>query len=189
MMCVLATLELNVELDLVLANEEITSLLDLEIDVVFTRLGAQPNFFQLHLMLLCRNGRLPLLLVLELAIVHDSADGRAFVWSHFNQIEANVGGEPLSFRSGDDAKHLSLVIDDADRRKSDLLVDSMRGFDCWQLPERQNLCGLNQPSSYSNDPQTARVQCRMRRIVLARNLRSVKELVKQRINRACRRRN
>ena len=132
-------------------------------------------------MLLCRNGRLPLLLVLELAIVHDSADGRAFVWSHFNQIEANVGGEPLSFRSGDDAKHLSLVIDDADRRKSDLLVDSMRGFDCWQLPERRNLCGPNQPSSYSNGPQTARVQCRMRRIVLARNSRSVKELAKQRI--------
>ena len=61
-------------------------LVQLEGDVVLARLGANADFLDLALMGVAL-GQPLLLLILELAVVHDPADGRPLVGSDLDQIQ------------------------------------------------------------------------------------------------------
>lgn len=135
MVSVLAAFELHIELHFVLVRQELASLLDFEFDIVVPGLRTQPDFFQLHLMLLRRLRCLPFLFVLELPVVHDTTDRRPLVRRHLDQIQTRFVRQALRFRSRYDPQHFSFVIDHANGRKSNLFIDTMRGFDCWQLLE------------------------------------------------------
>ena len=86
-----------------------------------------------------------LLLILELAEIHDSANRRPLVGSHFDEVEPDFAGKLKRFGRGNHAEHLSLVIDDADRTEADLFVDPLlclrRGV-VWTHPRRWFPSGL-----------------------------------------------
>ena len=70
---------------------------------LIARLRADADFFDPHLMGLALV--LPLLLlVLELAEVHDPADGRALVGRHFDQVQPGLAGLGQGIRRGHDAQ-------------------------------------------------------------------------------------
>jgi hypothetical protein len=77
---------------LILVLQEAFCLIDLEIDVVFARLRTESNLFDFRLMDV-RAVEFLLLLVLELAEVHDPADRRLFVWSHLDEIKPTLPGD------------------------------------------------------------------------------------------------
>ena len=70
---------------LVLMGEKLAGLAHLDVNIVVARLGPDANLFDLDLMRVTLV--LPLLLlILELAVVHYSADRRAFGRGHFDQV-------------------------------------------------------------------------------------------------------
>jgi hypothetical protein len=82
-----------------------------------------------------------LLLVLELAEVHDSADGRLLVGRHLDEVEAGLTREIQGLLGGDDPELASLRRDHADRRDADLLVDAMLLVDGSRLRTRMGSGG------------------------------------------------
>jgi hypothetical protein len=66
-----------------------------------------------------------LLLILELAEIHDSADGRALVRRHFDQIQIGLAGGSQGLFGGHDAQLFPFRGNDADRRDADLFVDPL----------------------------------------------------------------
>ena len=66
-----------------------------------------------------------LLLVLELAEVHDAANGRLLLRGDFDQVEPDFAGLLQGLDGFDDAQLGAVVSDDADRRDADLLVDPL----------------------------------------------------------------
>lgn len=87
-MGVFATAKHHGDLNFVAVTEKANGLLDLELNVVLTGLGAKANFFRLNLM------RLRLLLlalfVFVFAVVHNAANRGPLTGSHFNQIKSFV---------------------------------------------------------------------------------------------------
>ena len=75
--------------DLVLVLEKLAGAVDLDLDVVLARLGPHADFLDLGLVRLALV--LPLLLlVLVLAVVHDTADGRLLVGRHLDQVQIDL---------------------------------------------------------------------------------------------------
>lgn len=108
----------------VLVLEEPTCLIDFEFDIVIARLGSNANFFDFALMdvgLVL----LFLLLVLEFAEVHDSANGRPLVGGHFDQIQIRVPCLLKCLFGRDDSKLSSLGRNDPNRRDPNLLVNPL----------------------------------------------------------------
>ena len=68
--------------------------------------------------------RLSRLLVAELAVVHDLADGRPFLGGNLDQIHARFAGHFHGLGRRDDAVLLALGADQADGTEADLLVDA-----------------------------------------------------------------
>jgi hypothetical protein len=120
--------------DLVLVLQKTFCLIHLEIDVVFTCLGPQPNFLDLCLMNV-RAMEFLLLLVLELAEVHDPTDRRLLVRRHLDQVEAGLASATQRLFRRDDPELFTVAGDDPDRRDSDLLVDAMLLLDGSRLPD------------------------------------------------------
>jgi hypothetical protein len=123
--------------DLVFVEEEATSLGDLEFDVVIARFRTEADFLDLGVM---NVGFVVLLLLLifELAEVHDSAHRWLFIRRHLDQIEAGVSRERQGVVCGHDAKLATVGSDDTDRRDPDLFVDAMLLLYGSRLPAAEN---------------------------------------------------
>ena len=130
---VFAAPEDDVELNFVFVRQEFASLLDLEVNVVLTDFWSKTNFLELNLMGFRRSRMLLLLLVFKLAVVHDSADGRALVGRNLNKIQTDFKGCSLGIRGRNDPQHLSFLVHHPHRRKPDLFVHTMRRFDSSRL--------------------------------------------------------
>ena len=87
----LAAPEQDADLHLILMLQELLRLPDLRADILFARLGAQPDLFCLGVMTVRPILFLPLL-VLVLSIVHHAADGWSLTRSYLNQVQARVAG-------------------------------------------------------------------------------------------------
>ena len=120
--------------DLVFVLQEALCLIDLEIDVVLARLGTESNFLDFRLMDV-RAVEFLLLLILELAEVHDPADGRLFVRCHLDEIEASLAGAVQRLFRRDDPELFAVTGDHPDRRDPDLLVNAMLLLDGSRLPD------------------------------------------------------
>lgn len=127
MMGVFTTTEHDAQFHLVFLFEKATRLLGLELDIVIARLRTHPNFLQLNLMALLILGRLLLLLVFEFAVVKNSANRRTLIGRDFHEIEARIESEALSIGRGHHAVHHTVLINHANLRNANLLVDTM-GF-------------------------------------------------------------
>src|SRR5690606_24647511 len=119
--------------DLVALLEEAARVPDLELEVV--RLDARPelDFFDVDLvLLLARLAGLAGLLVLELAVVHDSDHRRPRVRRHLHQVQALALGSGERFIDRHEAELCTLGADDPDRTDPDLPVhaDSLLDRDC-----------------------------------------------------------
>jgi len=73
------------------------------------------------------------LLVLELAVVEDAADGRVRVGRDLDQIEALFAGLCERLLNGDYAEFLPLVVDDEDFADPNPFVDA-EIFSCYRAP-------------------------------------------------------
>jgi hypothetical protein len=123
-MCQFAAAEHDRNDDLVFVLQEALGLIDLEFDVVLARFWTQADFLDpgvvnVRLVLLL------LLLVLELAEVHDPADGRLLVGSHLHQIQTGFPREVECLLRGDDAELPAFGGDDPNRCDPNLLVDAV----------------------------------------------------------------
>ena len=121
----LAAAEQATDEHLVAGFEEVARALHLGLQVVFAGARADPELLDLHLVLLAAARLLfLLLLVLELAVVHDAAHGRPLVGGNFYEVE------PLADRQGqrvcglEDAELLVVLVDDANLANPDLVVDA-----------------------------------------------------------------
>ena len=120
----LATTELNGDLHLIVVFEKSNRLLDFEVNIVLARLGAHTDLFQLCLMLLTL-GRTLTFVVLELTIVHDSADWWFRFWGHFDEVESQVLRFGQCVSGGDDTQLCSLVVNDTNGSYTNTFVDSI----------------------------------------------------------------
>jgi hypothetical protein len=121
--------------DLVLVHQERLRLIHLELDVVLAGLGAEADLLDLGVVDV-RLVVLLLLLVLELAEVHDPADGRLLVRRHLDEVEARLPRQVQGLVRGDDAQLGAVGPDHADRSDPDLVVDAVLLLDGSLLPDR-----------------------------------------------------
>ena len=130
------------ELDLVAAQEEIARVLELEGVVVALDLGPHLDFLQLHLVLLLLGlAGAPVLLVLELAVIHDAAHRRAGGGRDLDQIEPLRLGERESLAHRQHPDLLPVVRDHANLRDADALVDSNFRLLDWRNGHHLRGCG------------------------------------------------
>jgi hypothetical protein len=115
--------------------QEALGLIHLELDVVLARFRPQPDLLDLRVMNVCFV-LLLLLLVLELAEIHDPADGRLFVGCHLDQIEPRLTREIERLFRGDDPELTPFGGDDSDRGDPNLIVDAMLLLDGSRLRSR-----------------------------------------------------
>jgi hypothetical protein len=122
---VFAAAEDDGEDDFVLLGQELFSAVDLGHQVVVADFGADAELFVLAVVRVAFV--LPLLLlVFELAVIHDSANGRLLLGRDFYKIKAKIFGTLESFDSFEDAELVAFRSDDADRCIADLFVDPLR---------------------------------------------------------------
>ena len=132
--CQLAASEHDRHDDFVLVLQKTFCLIHLEINVVLACLGSQPNFLDFRLVDVCAM-EFFLLLVLELAEVHDPTDRRLLVRGHLDQVEAGLASAIQRLFRRDDPELFTVAGDDPDRRDPDLLVDAMLLLDGSRLPD------------------------------------------------------
>jgi hypothetical protein len=75
------------------------------------------------------------LLILELAEVHDPANGRFLVRRHLDQVEACLASATQRLFCRDDSELFAVAGDDPNRRDADLLVDAVLLLDGSRLPD------------------------------------------------------
>ena len=125
---VLAAAENHVDLHLVTVLQEPPGSLDLELNVVLTRLRSQTNLLDLDAVLPAPFGFSLLQLVLEFPVVHDPADRRAIVRTDLNKIKAGILGYLQPLLRGEDPDHVAFRINYADGSDPDLIVDPVHLF-------------------------------------------------------------
>jgi hypothetical protein len=122
---VFPTAEDDGEDDFVLLGQELLGAIDLGHQVMIADLGANPELFVLAVVRVAFV--LPLLLlVLEFAEIHDSANGRLLLGRDFHKIEAKFFGTLKGVDSFQDAELVAFRSNDADRGIADLFVDPLR---------------------------------------------------------------
>ena len=127
-MSIFAASENHVDLHLVPILEESASPLDLELNVVLTRLRSQPNLLDLDGVLLASLGLSLLQFVLKFPVIHDPTDRWTVVRTHFYKIQAGFHCQLQPFLGGKDTDHISIRIDHADRSDPDLVIDQVHLF-------------------------------------------------------------
>ena len=121
----LAATEAARDLDLVALFYEAADVLDLEIEIVVVRLGPNLDLLQFDAGLALASVALPLLLlVLELAEVHDLAHGRVCLRVHLHEIKAGFTRELLGFRSVEHSEHFALRAHQANLRNTNAVIDA-----------------------------------------------------------------
>src|SRR5688572_25916813 len=139
----LAAAEENRCLHLVAIFDEALDVVLLELVIVLVHLRTELDFLDLdHLLVALRFPGPLLLLVLILAVVHDSTDGRHGGRRDFDQVEAFLAGKDKSLGRRHDAQLLPRVVDYADFTNPDALVDAQpvvttgraRSIECDTLP-------------------------------------------------------
>ena len=120
----LAAPEDDGDLNFVIMFEKLACLVDLGVDIVVVRLGANANFLQLLLADLA--GFVSLLRSREpqLAIIEDPAHGRSLVGGHLYQIQASLPRFGKGLKGWYNAQLFSFDADESDGRDADLFVDS-----------------------------------------------------------------
>ena len=122
---VFAAAEDDGEDDFVFLGQKLFRAVDLGHQVVVTDLGTDAEFFVLAVMRVAFV--LPLLLlVLEFAEIHDSANGRLLLRRDFDKVEAKVFGTLKGVDSFQDAELVAFRSNNADGRVTDLFVDPLR---------------------------------------------------------------
>src|SRR5436305_7498775 len=128
--------ELDGGLHLVPFAEEADGVLELEIVVVLVDVGAELDLFEMDdLLLLLRYVRLLLLLVEELAEVHDAADRRLRRRRHLHQVEGLLLCPPQRLFDRHDARLRAVSLDQAHLPYPDALVDPRCLVDVSSPPE------------------------------------------------------
>src|SRR5688500_10890403 len=139
----LAAAEENRRLHLVAVFDEALDVMLLELVIVLVHLRAELDLLDLdHLLVALRFPGPLLLLVLILAVVHDSADGRHGGRRDFDQVEAFLSGKNESLGRRHDAELLPRVVNHADFTDADTLVDAepvvttgrARSIECDKFP-------------------------------------------------------
>jgi hypothetical protein len=74
-------------------------------------------------------GLLSLLLVFELAEIHDPANRRPLIGCHLDQIQPGLSGRFQRVSRSQDSQLFIILSDDSYRGNADLFVDPMRRFD------------------------------------------------------------
>ena len=123
--------------------QETLGLIHLELDIVIPRLGTETDLFDLGVVDVCFVLFL-LLLIFELAEIHDPADRRLLVGSHLHQIEPRFAGTKQRLLGRNNAELSALGGDDADWRNPNLFVDAMLLLDGSRLRSRK---GRRRPGS------------------------------------------
>ena len=131
----LSALELDGDLDLVLVRQEFSSMFQFELEIVFIDTRADTNFLQ-HMLMGFRLAGLTVLLVFELAIIHDSANRRTLRRSDLHEIELLLPSQGNCFIARDNAQHLAIPVNDAKGADADLLVDPRSLLLLWLTVER-----------------------------------------------------
>lgn len=146
-----ATAEYHRDDHLVLVLQESLGLIDLELDVVLASLGTETDFFDLRVMDV---GFVLffLLLILKLAEVHDSADGRFLVRRDLDKIEPRLTRPGHRLVGGDDSELPPFGGDHADRGNPDLLVDAMILIDGLRLRTPTNCQAMPRDGGTVNLP-------------------------------------
>jgi hypothetical protein len=121
----LAAAEEHGQLDLVPSVEEFRGLATLRFEVVVVDLGPDANFFQLDDVLVAAGLALfAALLVSELAVVHEPADGWHGVRSHLDQVEPTLARHLKRIECRDNPNLLAVLIDQPDLADPDALIDA-----------------------------------------------------------------
>src|SRR5262249_24768618 len=120
----LAAAEQDVDEDLVLVLQKPPRLVDLGVDVVLAGLGPDADLLDLLLVDLGL-GPLARLLVAELAVVEDLADGRPLLRRHLDEVQVGLAGHLQRLRGRHHAELLAVGPDQAHRTDPDLLVDPL----------------------------------------------------------------
>jgi hypothetical protein len=122
-----ATPEAQGHFDLVFFFQETRHVPELDLVIVFVGTRAQFDFLDLHLLLLQLGLVRPLLLlVLELAVVHDAADWRLGCRSDLNQINTGFFSHLQGSANIDDAKLLTFQTLETNLRNRNFFVEAMR---------------------------------------------------------------
>ena len=124
--------------DLVFVFEKALGLLDLEIDVVVARLGAQADFLRLDVM----RGLMGLLLFLVLifAEIHDSANTWPLVGRNLDQIKVGFPGLRNRLIDRQNSELFTSRSNNSHRRNANLFID----------PSRNPLCDWSSPFLFEN---------------------------------------
>ena len=97
----------------------------LEAVVVVVDLWPHLDLFEVHhVLVLAGLARATVLFVLELAVIHDAAHGRARSRRHLDEIEPLGLGHGERFSGGDHSHLLTVVPDDTNLGDADALVDA-----------------------------------------------------------------
>lgn len=119
----LATFEAERRLDLVAFAEEADGLIFLGLVVVLVDGDGELDLFDGDDLLLLASGAVAfVLLVEELTVVLDLADGRNGVGGDFYEIERALAGHLEGFKGGHDAELFAVLVDDADFACADTFV-------------------------------------------------------------------
>ena len=118
--------EEDVSLDLGALFQKVLSVFELEVVVVIVGLGAETNLLDDHLHLLGLDLLgLFLLLVQELLVVCDAADGGIGLGRNLDQVEFHLVGHAQCIAGGHDDRLLDVVAHQTHLRCRDLVVDAM----------------------------------------------------------------
>ena len=122
---VLTSAELQGNAHFVAFGKEGFDVAQLHLIVVLVDVGVEFDFLDDGLVLvLLRLLLAPVLLVFELAVIHDAANGRGGVGVDFDQVESGVVGEPERLAGGDDADLRTVGTQASDFRRANARVDA-----------------------------------------------------------------
>ena len=110
---------------LVSAVQKLSSLTAFSLQVVVVDLWTNPDLFQLdNMLILARFPLFPALLVTELAVIHQAADGRHCVRCDFNEIQSTLPRHLQRIARGDHANLLAFFINQPHLSDANALVDT-----------------------------------------------------------------
>ena len=129
LVCHLSTAEAQGNLDLIAVLQKLEHIAHLDVIVMRIGVGPELDLFDLDDLLLPTSFAFAfLLLVLELAKIHDFADRRVRVGRNFNQIKAHVGGHLHRFGGMNYPDVFTFGTNQANLGGTDLFIDARSGI-------------------------------------------------------------